>query len=195
MKSANSYVALAASDAIIIGPIQGPTPEVLAVQMLRQPRHAKASNLKNGKSLSPSLDQRNIRDSGVQGMARQPIFEPHVHIKSVCRSGQSVNKSHNDYKVYHMDVGDDLVDTNTHDLSRKPRHALLINRHNVEFKVDTGSPIALIGETLWKNIGSHRRARSRIKVYAYGQQQHSVTGQCTVEVKRGSTVLSLSSLL
>ena len=79
----------------------------------------------------------------------------------------------------------------TPDLSRKPRHALLINGHKVEFEVDTGSPIALIGENVWKNIGSPRLARSRIKLSAYGQQQISVTGECTVDVKCGSTVLPL----
>ena len=50
LKIANSYVALAASDAIVKGPNQGPTPEVLAVEKLRQPRRAKTSNWKNGKS-------------------------------------------------------------------------------------------------------------------------------------------------
>ena len=37
LKIANSYVALAASDAIVKGPIQGPTPEVLSVEKLHQP--------------------------------------------------------------------------------------------------------------------------------------------------------------
>ena len=122
----------------------------------------------------------------MQGMDRQPIFEPHVHIKSDCRSGQSVNKSHDDYKISWMSIGDGLVDTNTHDLSRKPRHAMLINRHNVQFKVDTGSPIALIGENIWKNIGSHRRARSRIKVYAYGSNTIALRAsvQCKSNVVR-----------
>ena len=55
----------------------------------------------------------------------------------------------------------------------------------------TGSPIELIGENVWKNIGSPRLARSRIKRSAYGQRQISVTGECTVHVKCGSTVLSL----
>ena len=79
----------------------------------------------------------------------------------------------------------------TPDLSRKPRHAMLINGHNIEFEVDTGSPIALIGENVWKNIGSPRLARSRIKLSAYGQRQISVTGECTVAVKCGSTVFPL----
>ena len=43
----------------------------------------------------------------------------------------------------------------------------------------------------WKNIGSPRLARSRIKLSAYGQRQISVTGECTVDVKCGSTVLPL----
>ena len=78
-----------------------------------------------------------------------------------------------------------------HDLSRKPRHALLINGHDVDFEVDTGSPFALIGENVWKNIGSPRLARSRIKLSAYGHRQISVTGECTVDVTCGSTVLPL----
>ena len=47
-----------------------------------------------------------------------------------------------------LDVGDYLVDT--HDPSRKPRHAMLINGHNVEFEVDTvlekmfGRPLVLL---------------------------------------------------
>ena len=68
---------------------------------------------------------------------------------------------------------------------------MLINGHNVGFEVDTGSPIALIGENVWKNIGSPRLARSRIKLSAYGQRQISVTGECTVDVKCDSTVLPL----
>ena len=50
LKNANSYVALAASDAIVKGPTQGPPPEVLAVEKLRELRRAKTSNWKNGKS-------------------------------------------------------------------------------------------------------------------------------------------------
>ena len=50
LKTANSYVALAASDAIVKGPTQGPTPEVLAVEKLRQPRRTKTGNWKNNKS-------------------------------------------------------------------------------------------------------------------------------------------------
>ena len=50
LKTANSYVTLAASDAIVKGPTQGPTPEVLAVKKLRQLRRAKTSNWTNGKS-------------------------------------------------------------------------------------------------------------------------------------------------
>ena len=46
-----------------------------------------------------------------------------------------------------------------------------------------------LGENVWKNIGSPRLARSRIKLSAYGQRQISVTGECTVDVKCGSTVL------
>ena len=43
----------------------------------------------------------------------------------------------------------------------------------------------MFGRTL---IGSPRLARSRIKLSAYGQRQISVTGECTVDVKCGSTV-------
>ena len=57
--------------------------------------------------------------------------------------------------------------------------------------MDTGSPIALIGEHVWKNIGSPRLDRSRIKRSAYGQPQISITGECSVDVKCGSTVLPL----
>ena len=57
--------------------------------------------------------------------------------------------------------------------------------------MDTGSPIALTGETGWKKIGSHRLARSYIRLCAYGQRQISVMGECTVDVKCGSTVLQL----
>ena len=91
-------------------------------------------------------------------------------------------------------VSDDFhmtLSKHTHDLSRKPRHALLINGHDVDFEVDTGSPFALIGENVWKNIGSPRIARSRIKLSAYGQRQISVTGECTVNITCGSTVLPL----
>ena len=214
LKIANSYVALAASDAIVKGPTQGPTPEVLdveklhqpevlAVEKLRQPRRAKTSNWKNGKS-----HQSESRPEGHQGQrcagcgstthirAACPFLKSECHkcgrighIKSVCRSEQSGNKSHNDYKTSSMSVM--TLSKHTPDLSRKPRHALLINGHNVEFEVDTGSPIALIGENVWKNIGSPRLARSRIKLSAYGQRQISVTGECTVDVKCGSTVLPL----
>ena len=62
LKITNSYVALAASDAIAKGPTQGPTPEVLAVEKLRQPRRAKTSNWKNGKSHTSEL-----RPEGHQG--------------------------------------------------------------------------------------------------------------------------------
>ena len=57
--------------------------------------------------------------------------------------------------------------------------------------MDTGSPIALTGETGWKKIGSPRLARSYIRHCAYGQRQISVMGECTVDVKCGSTVLQL----
>ena len=83
------------------------------------------------------------------------------------------------------------LSTHTHDLRRKPRQALLINGYNVEFEVDTGSPIALTGETGWKKIGSPRLARSYIRLCAYNQRQISVMGKCTVDVKCGSTVLQL----
>ena len=214
LKIANSYIALAASDAIVKGPSQGPTPEVLAVEKLhqpevlaveklRQPRRAKTSNWGNGKS-----HQSESRPEGRQGQrcagcgstthirAACPFLKAECHkcgrighIKSVCRSEQSGNKSHNDYKTSSMSVM--TLSKHTHDLSRKHRHALLINGHNVDFEVDTGSPIALIGENVWKNIGSPRLARSRIKLSAYGQRQISVTGECTVDVKCGSTVLPL----
>ena len=49
--------------------------------------------------------------------------------------------------------------------------------------------IALIGENVWKKISSPRLARSRIKLSAYGQRQISVSGECTVDVTCGSTVL------
>ena len=83
------------------------------------------------------------------------------------------------------------LSTHTHDLRRKPRQALLIKGHNVEFEVDTGSPIALTGETGWKKISSPRLARSYIRLCAYDQRQISVMGECTVDVKCGSTVLQL----
>ena len=73
LKIANSYVALAASDAIVKGPTQGPTPEVLAVEKLHQPevlvveklgqpRRAKTSKWGNGKSYQPES-----RPEGRQG--------------------------------------------------------------------------------------------------------------------------------
>ena len=129
LKIANSYVALAASDAIVKGPTQGPTPEVLAVEKLhhpevlaveklRQPRRAKTSNWKNGKS-----HQSESRPEGHQGQrcagcgstthirAACPFLKSECHkcgrvghIKSVCRSEQSGNKSHNDYKTSSMSV-------------------------------------------------------------------------------------------
>ena len=212
LKIANSYVALAASDAIVKGPTQGPTPEVLAaeklhqpevlaVEKLRQPRRAKTSNWGNGNS-----HQSESRPEGRQGQrcagcgstthirAACPFLKAECHkcgrighIKSVCRSEQSGNKSHNDYKTSSMSVM--TLSKYTHDLRRKPRHALLINGHDVDFEVGTGSPFALIGENVWKNIGSPRIARSRIKLSAYGQRQISVTGECTVNVTCGSTVL------
>ena len=211
LKIANSYIALAASDAIVKGPTQGPTPEehaaeklhqpeVLAVEKLRQPRRAKTSNWGNGNS-----HQAESRPEGRQGQrcagcgstthirAACPFLKAECHkcgrighIKSVCRSEQSGNKSRNDYKTSSMSVM--TLSKHTHDLSRKPRHALLINGHDVDFEVDTGSPFALIGENVWKNIGSPRLARSRIKLSAYGHRQISVTGECTVDVTCGSTV-------
>ena len=214
LKIANSYIALAASDAIVKGPTQGPTPEelaaeklhqpeVLAVEKLRQPRRAKTSNWGNGNS-----HQSESRPEGRQGQrcagcgstthirAACPFLKAECHkcgrighIKSVCRSEQSGNKSRNDYNTSSMSVM--TLSKHTHDLSRKPRHALLINGHDVDFEVDTGSPFALIGENVWKNIGSPRLARSRIKLSAYGQRQISVTGECTVDVTCGSTVLPL----
>ena len=129
LKIANSYVALAASDAIVKGPTQGPTPEVLAVEKihqpevlavekLRQPRRAKTSNWKNGKS-----HQSESRPEGHQGercagcgstthiRVACPFLKSECHkcgrighIKSVCRSEQSGNKSHNDYKTSSMSV-------------------------------------------------------------------------------------------
>ena len=214
LKIANSYVALAASGAIVKGPTQGPTPEVLAaeklhqpevlaVEKLRQPRRAKTSNWGNGNS-----HQSESRPEGRQGQrcagcgstthirAACPFLKAECHkcgrighIKSVCRSEQSGNKSRNDYKTSSMSVM--TLSKHTHDLSRKPRHALLINGHDVDFEVDTESPFALIGENVWKNIGSRWLARSRIKLSAYGQRQISVTGECTVDVTCGSTVLPL----
>ena len=50
LKTANSYIALAVSNAIVKGHTQGPTPEVLTEERLRQPRLAKTRNWKNGKS-------------------------------------------------------------------------------------------------------------------------------------------------
>ena len=209
LKTANSYVALAASDAIVKGPTQGPTPEVLAVEKLRQPRRTKTGNWKNNKS-----HKSESRPEGRQGQrcagcgstnhrrAACPFLKSECHkcgrighIKSVCRSEQSGSKSHNDYKTASMLVM--TLHTHTHtrtharDLRRKSRQALLINGHNVEFEVDTGSPIALTGETGWKKIGSPRLARSYIRRCAYGQRQISVMGECTVDVKCGSTVLQL----
>ena len=143
LKIANSYVALAASDAIVKGPTQGPTPEVLAVEKLhqpevlaveklRQPRRAKTSNWKNGKS-----HQSESRPEGHQGQrcagcgstthirAACPFLKSECHkcgrighIKSVCRSEQSGNKSHNDYKTSSMSVM--TLSKHTPDMSRKP---------------------------------------------------------------------------
>ena len=57
--------------------------------------------------------------------------------------------------------------------------------------MDTGSPIALTGTALWKKIGSPRLARLRIRLCAYGQRQISVMGECTMDVKCGTTMLQL----
>ena len=138
LEIANSYIALAASDAIVKGPTQGPTPEelaaeklhqleVLAVEKLRQPRRAKTSNWKNAKS-----HQSESRPEGRQGQRCAGCGSTtHIraacsflksechkcgwigHIKSVCRSEQSGNKSHTDYKTSSMSVMTSSVETHT----------------------------------------------------------------------------------
>ena len=126
LKTANSYVALAASDAIVKGPTKGPTPEVLAVEKFRQPRRTKTGNWKNNKS-----HKSESRPEGRQGQrcagcgstnhrrAACPFLKSECHkcgrighIKSVCRSEQSGSKSHNDYKIASMSVM--TLSTHTH---------------------------------------------------------------------------------
>ena len=50
LKTANPYAELDARDAIVKGTTQGPKPEELVVEKLRQPQRAKTSNWKNEKS-------------------------------------------------------------------------------------------------------------------------------------------------
>ena len=109
----------------------------------------------------PSLDQREVRDNGVQGIARQPIFELHVSIPKIGVSqvgsdrthkislqlwaaGEQVTQRLNNI----LDVGNDLVNTHTrartharkHERTHTRTHALTHARthtHTSEYEAST----------------------------------------------------------
>jgi predicted aspartyl protease len=95
------------------------------------------------------------------------------HIAKVCRSKESSSKHMN--TLFSSTMGKITID-------RPIQMDLMVKNSKVKFQVDTGSPVTLINEKIWNEIGRTRLEPCQVKLHSFTGHSIDLAGQQVVKV-------------